>query len=233
MKAVCTRQAIVWDAIERLAFRPQPKDHNTWLSLYERSLASIWGRQAVDIFVRHQSCFEAKHLGLLCEYNISSHGKYGATIYFETDNQEGKPNPTCWHLHVDPEYLSRCSFYKPDPRSKYPRPIKKDELEHDVESILNGMIFHPRAHAHGDEIGIQSVLEAPPALEPKEIRLGGGIENGFVFLTHLRYQLCLLSNDARQEEKTRLIQLFTRAIHEGWLERGRTIPAGELFGLKT
>lgn len=108
-----------------------------------------------------------------------------------------------------------------------------DELEGDVETVLNGMIFHPRNHSHGDELGIVSAFKAPPALLSKDIRFGGGIENGYVFLTHLRYQLCLLSNEARQTERTRLIQLFSNAIRERRHEKGQPIPAGQLFLMKT
>ena len=39
----------------------------------------------------------------------------------------------------------------------------------------------------------------PPLLSPHEVRVSGGIENAFVFLFHLRYQFCLVSEETRQE----------------------------------
>ncbi len=97
----------------------------------------------------------------------------------------------------------------------------------------SGAESHPYNHAHGDALGIPSKLGDAPALKPKEIRLSGGIENGFVFLTHLRYQFCLLSENTRQKERTRLISLFACAIRERRIERGKPISAAELFALRT
>ncbi len=91
------------------------------------------------------------------------------------------------------------------------------------------MIFHPRTHTHVEEYGL--MLSAPPPLPLlalREIRIGGGIENAFVFLFHLRYQFCLVSEETRGTERARLVNLFTTAI------RGNEahVPPGELFGFR-
>ncbi len=83
------------------------------------------------------------------------------------------------------------------------------------------------SHAHGDKLGIFSALGDTHALSNDKLRLGGGIENGFAFLTHLRYQFCLLSNDARKDAQTRMVRIFTDAIREHRL----AVSAADLFCL--
>ena len=220
MKALCARQAIVWDAIERLAFRPSAADRQGWLWCYVRSLAKLWGVEETSVEANRNTEFTFKDIDVRCAYGITDIDHYGVTI------GSTRGTAPAWVVDVTPVYCSRSFFYRPDER--YPTQDMHRYLERDVADVLDGMIFHPRNHSHGDALGIlsQRAIE-PPLLGPREIRLGGGIENGFVFLTHLRYQFCLLSHDARQEEKTRLTRLFTEAIRA----RRQQIPAGELFGL--
>lgn len=220
MRAVCERQAIVWDAIERLAFQPTPPNRNGWLWCYVKSLADLWGVEHTSVRALTNTEFEFLDFDIWCKFSIDGVDRYSVSIGI------AGATTSAWLLHVDPDFHSRSGFYRPDER--YPTHDMPRHLERDVTDVLDGMIFHPRNHSHGDELGILSQLATePPSLGPREIRLGGGIENGFVFLTHLRYQFCLLSNDARQEENTRLTRLFTEAIRA----RRQQIPAGELFGL--
>ncbi len=225
MKAVCKRQAIVWDAIEHLAFRPTTADRKGWLWCYLRSLAKLWGVEETSVEACQITEFTFKDLNIRCTYGIEDIDHYGVTI------QNIENVTSSWKLHVDRNYCSRSSFYQPGER--YPTQDMTAHLEHEVKTVLDGMICHPRNHAHGDQLGIVSPLGDPIELSSKEIRLGGGIENGFVFLTHLRYQFCLLSNDARQKERTRLTSLFARAIRELRHVRGQSISAAELFDLRT
>lgn len=221
MRAACERQAIVWDAIERLAFRPSAADRQGWLRRYVLSLRTIWGVEPTNISIRSNNGFDAWFLGVACDYAIEAPDRYSVTIV-----NAATQAPACWYTHVDPDYRSRSSFFQP--REDYPTQDLATHLERDVETVLDGMIFHPCNHAHGNEIGIVSALGGASALSSEKIRLGGGIENGFVFLTHLRYQFCLLSNEARQAERARLIRLFTAAIQAG----GRvTVPPSRLFDL--
>ena len=76
------------------------------------------------------------------------------------------------------------------------------------------MLFHPRCHAHIEDIGVQHVQldQDRGGLSLHEVRIGGGIENPYVFLFHLRYQFCLVASQARQTERQRLIDLFDVAI---------------------
>ena len=226
MKAVCDRQAIVWDAIERLAFQPSSAtDRNGWLWCYVRSLAKLWGVEETSVDVKKNTEFTFKDLDIRCAYGIEGIDHYGVTI------EKIESVAPSWQLHVDPGYCTRSFFYHPDER--YPTQDMAIHLEHEVKTVLDGMIFHPRNHAHADKLGIASDLGEEYELSSYEIRLGGGIENVFVFLTHLRYQFCLLSTETRQNERTRLIQLFTEAIRQPRHEKGLPIPPGQLFPLKT
>lgn len=218
------RQAIVWDAIERMAFRPaSSRDRDGWLSVYVRTLHRLWQLQPTDVPTRHSTGFDALFLDLACDYVVETPDQYSVTIINVAAHA-----PACWHLHVDPGYCSRASYYHA--AEDYPAQDINTHLKRDVATVLDGMIFHPRNHAHGDALGIIPQL-APdaPTLPLSEIRLGGGIENGFVFLTHLRYQFCLLAEDARQTEQNRLVRLFADAMRE----RRQAVPAADLFALRT
>jgi len=61
-------------------------------------------------------------------------------------------------------------------------------------------------------------------LSSHEVRIGGGIENPYVFLFHLRCQFCLVSNHVRQTERQRLIDLFKRSIRDN-----QNVSAKDLF----
>ena len=115
--------------------------------------------------------------------------------------------------------------------------LSKGAISEYVKGVLDGMIFHPRVHQH-----IESPLNK---LENKkkhkkeeennkkkhkekkpEIRIGGGIDNSFLYLFHLRYQFCP-SPEKRKMEKDRLTDLFTDAI-----KNNKTIPPNELLSVK-
>lgn len=221
MSADHVRQAIVWDTIERLAFKPtKGKDQTTWMAVFERTLHKIWDRQPQDVTITRNSGFVADFLSIGCSYTVD-HNKYDIKI-FNIDS----PTHVHWQLHVDPRYCSKSALCTAS--GKYKTADFSNHLDNDVQTVLEGMIFHPRNHAHGNTIGIISQLERGNSLSPDKIRLAGGIENGFVFLTHLRYQLCLLSEDLRRLERTRLSQIFITAI----TERRNSVSAADLFGFK-
>lgn len=217
MSAETRRQAIVWDAIERMAFKP--RDLTGWLSIFDKSLHRIWQVQPTDVGTRRLEGFDVTFLHLVCDYSVGGIEKYDATIrnVFPTV-------AVSWCVHVDPTYLSKSALHQmPD---KYAAQDIKRHLQSDIERVLNGMLFHPRNHVHGEDLSIQPEV-VPEALPMHEIRIGNGIENALVFLTHLRWQFCILSAAAREAERLRLITLFASAISDG----RKHVPAGELFDL--
>ena len=134
-----------------------------------------------------------------------------------------------WKFHVDPGFHSKASLQTTV--DKYPHQM--GELRRDVEAVLNGMLFHPRCHTHLEDLGIRHVQldREKGGLKSHEIRIGGGIENPYVFLFHLRYQFCLVHTDARRNERLRLVDLFENAIKNKNATRNKnaTVSARALF----
>jgi hypothetical protein len=214
------RQAIVWDTIERLAFRPSSdSDRGAWLGVYARTLHTLWGIEPMwDHFVPND-IINIPFLDMECHFNIENLEKYSVSLI-----QESSPDLCYWQSHIDPEYLSKGSLYSTNGR--YPRQ-QRARLQRDIKAVLDGMIFHPRCHVHLQNL----VYELDPnsgGLSSHEIRIGGGIENAYVFLFHLRFQFCLVSNQTRDNEKVRLIDLFENAI---WNKL--TVSARDLFNFRS
>jgi hypothetical protein len=197
------RRAIVWDTIERIAFRPNPPA--SWLGVYARTLHKLWGKPAIYNRFGPDAEFIVTFLNLKCRHSIETVSKYEISF---VHNFSGC---THWKTHLDPEFHSKASLQTPV--DSYPRQ-QMDELHRDVDAVLKGMIFHPRCHTHLEDLGIRHVQldQGKGGLKSHEIRIGGGIENPYVFLFHLRYQFCLVHKDVRRDERQRLIDLFERSI---------------------
>jgi hypothetical protein len=212
------RRAIVWDTVERMAFRPQkPK---RWIGVFKRTLHTLW---KVEPFPWENGKFALPIPDLECRYHAETVEKYNSQLVRHS------VNATVWRIEVDPEYLSRAALH--DASGKYPHQARQSRLRRDVELVLDGMLFHPRNHTHLSELGI-GVPERPdlrPADRSRklEVRIGGGIENSFIFLFHLRYQFCLIS-EVRKEERRRLVELFTNAISVN----RPTVTARDLFDFR-
>ncbi len=216
------RRAIVWDTIERLAFRPSSdKDCGTWLSLYARTLTKLWGMEPTSNNLRSNDNFDIPFLNLKCKYKIKHAEKYSASLQHLSNSR------SYWQNDIDPEYLSKASLYFTS--DKYSR-LQRAHLQRDIKAILDGMLFHPRCHAHLEALGVQHVQldQKRGGLPSHEVRIGGGIENPYVFLFHVRYQFCLVSDQARQTEKRRLIDLFEKAISQ----KDKIVNARDLFSFR-
>jgi hypothetical protein len=220
MSSEANRLAIVWDTIERIAFMPD--NEAKWLTVFERTLHTLWGVQAADVIIRHRTGFIALLLNVDCKYSVETKSKFSVSII----NIAAQAS-CCWNVHADPNFHSKAAFYASP--EKYPPQDMKKYLRDDIAHVLDGMVFHPRTHAHGDLLGIMpNFTTAGLSLPCHAIRLGGGIENAFVFLMHLRYQFCLLSEEVREKEKARLVDLFTAAITDKQL----VVPPADLFDFK-
>ena len=200
------RLAIVWDIIERVAFQPKTDNEcGTWLGVYAKTLHKLWEVEPV------QKCFSSRHIfdipfsKMQCDCHIESVEEYSISL------MDLSADINYWHCHIDPRYFSYASLYSSS--AHYPHQ-QLNELERDVETVLDGMLFHPRCHTHIDKIGVQGrpIDLDVGGLSLHEVRIGVGIENPYVFLFHLRYQCCLVADPARREEKHRLIELFYHSI---------------------
>jgi len=204
-------QAYLWQEVTRLGFSPiSDKDKMRWLSQYGKSLRDFW---EIEEYPTKYDDNELKvfHSALMIEYLIKKPidvNKYAISLYYLSNTWE-----LMWTHDVDLQYFS---FPENSLLIKYGK-IKKarrNVSSSHIENVLNGLLFHPAIHQH---------IQSP--IDNHEIRIGGGIYNPFVFLFHLRYQLCPIE-DKRNTEKTRVINLFVDAIRNG-----KQVPAGNLFGL--
>lgn len=213
------RRAIVWDTIERLAFRPNPPA--SWLGVYAKTLHALWGVEPMWDRFGLDDTFIVTFLNLKCSHFVESESKYEFSFVHDSSD--------CflWKIHVDPGFLSKASLQTCGDR--YPR-RQMGKLSRDVKDVLDGMLFHPRCHVHLEDLGIRHVQLDPEkgGLKLHEIRIGGGIENPYVFLFHLRYQFCLVHTDVRRNERVRLIDLFENAIKNN----DSTVNARDLFNFR-
>jgi len=209
------RRAIVWDTIERLAFRPNSSA--SWLGVYAKTLHRFWGEEPMWTRFGLDDKFIVIFLNLKCSYIIESTSKYEISFIHDSSNRR------CWQIHVDPGFHSKASLQTSVPN--YPSHQMDNKLRRDVDAVLDGMLFHPRCHAHFEDLGVRHVQldQDSGGLSSHEVRIGGGIENPYVFLFHLRYQFCLISNQARNDEKTRLIGLFENAIRNNLTVNARNL----------
>jgi hypothetical protein len=214
------RRAIVWDTIERLAFRPNPP--SSWLGVYAKTLHGLWGVEPMWDRFSLNDHIDIPFLMLKCDYLIESIAKYSVSLI-----PESSTNRCCWKNHIDPKYLSKGSLYSA--RGRYPHQ-QRAQLQRDIEAVLDGMIFHSRCHTHLEDLGIRHVQldRDSGGLSSHEVRVGGGIENPYIFLFHLRYQFCLVSSQARQSERQRLIDLFEVSIRDN-----QNVNARDLFDYKS
>ncbi len=204
-------QAYFWNEIIRLGFSPaSDKEKKVWLRLYGKSLKEFWEveqypskNESNPMIIYHSNInleYKFNHI-----YNIEN---YEIQLYYLTDSLE-----LMWTHDVDSHVY--FSFPEKSLLNKYNklRKAKRSLSIHHIEKVLDGLIFHPAIHQH---------IQSP--IDKHEIRIGGGIYNPFVYLFHLRFQLCP-SIEKRNEEKRRLVELFKDAI-----SKNRNIPPNELFG---
>ena len=110
------RRAIVWDTIERLAFRPNPPAR--WLGVYAKTLHGLWGVEPMWDRFSLNDHFDIPFLMLKCDYLIESIAKYSVSLI-----QESSTDRCYWQNHIDPKYLSKGSLYSA--RGRYPHQQKR------------------------------------------------------------------------------------------------------------
>ncbi|MBU0465313.1 MAG: hypothetical protein KKE12_17220 [Proteobacteria bacterium] len=206
-------QAYLWQKIIRIGFSPSGnKNIKSWLRMYGQSLKDFWeiddyppNPKSNGTIIAELSCIASLNIAL--SYNITNITKFAVTFspFLPFSDRSNK----LWIHDVDGSYFA---FPERSLLLKYNRSkeaIKKILSEH-IEKVLDGLIFHPTAHQH-----IKTDFHS--------IRIGGGIHNPFLYLFHLRYQLCP-DETRRDEEKKRLISLFESAV-----KRGTSVTANELL----
>lgn len=204
MSAEERRRTHIWHAIIRNAFAPSDAGTRaTWLTCFYQTIPIY-----VDspVFSKFPNKYGESFLGeigcssldFLCKYKIQP--ERADFTMLRGDSSE-------WQYGIE------SSVFVPNGRDV---PVDRTSLcQDDVDKVLCAMITHPRAHLH--------VYNDEPR---REVRIGTGLSESFLFLFQLRFQLCI-DPTRRQAELSRLTRIFTL----NWLKRERVISPQRLFGL--
>ena len=207
-------RAYLWQAVIRLGFCPaSTKDQQGWLYQYGQSIKDFWetsypkpprmenGRITAVI-----DCTDILNLSLI--YQVDSTHKFSVRFRYSYTLNDKK---LIWIHDVDGNFFCFPPqlFLSRDGQEKV---ALKGFVPDDVEAVIDGLLLHPKAHQH---------IESP--INNHDIRIGGGIDNPFLYLFHLRYQLCPIPVK-QNTERDRLVALFSSALRSN-----RYIAANKLM----
>ena len=195
-------QAYLWQEIIRIGFSPcSDKEKKIWLIEYGKSLKDFW---EVDSYPNSPkmrngsiegSLDNVSDLGLMLGYSISKSSKFAVRFLYHLNGQF----ELLWVHDVDNQYFNFPNQLFLTEYNKQKNALREFKESY-IERVIDGLLCHPVVHQH---------IESP--IDKHEIRIGSGIDNAFLFLFQLRYQLCPFP-DKRKAERNRLINLFQDAI---------------------
>jgi len=198
-------RAYLWQEVIKLGFKPSgDKDQKRWVLQYTQSLKEFWEIDAYPINLKVESGVLKGRVdspaNLSFDFDIAAKDKFSVLFLSAPIRERG--NGLMWKHEVDGTFFNFPiqPFLTHEQRKIA---LRSNLQESDIEVIIDGLLCHTRAHQH---------IELP--IDDHEIRIGGGIDNAFLFLFHLRYQLCPIP-EKRKKEKQRLVQLFLNAIKNG------------------
>jgi hypothetical protein len=206
-------QTVLWQKIIEIAFSPKKDEIKSWLHHYCKGLKDFWGIENLP-WPNNTLSNSVKHApyAITIDFNLEALQKPKISLILEEADFIMDHDVDTAYFCPKEHILSICfPFYK--------NVFLKFTKDH-VSNVLDGMIFHTRAHQH---------LGYPYKDDRHEIRIGGGIDNPFLYLFNLRYQLCP-NPDEREREETRLVTLFECKLRELPGNPSTTINAKELFG---
>ena len=193
-------QAYLWRNIIRLGFSPiGDKDRRSWLYMYGKSLKDFWEVDEYPPIPKSNGSISAEltssiKINILIGYSITDISNFTVRFLHISNTRE-----LMWTHDVDSKYFSFPEQAFLTNHNNRNRAIENMTSEH-IKGVIDALLLHPKAHQH---------IESP--INNHKIRIGGGILNPFVFLFHLRYQLCP-DKTRRDKEKERLINLFESAV---------------------
>lgn len=189
-------RAYLWNEVINLGFSPSSDSEITsWLFQYFKSINDFLEICSYQTPPRreHSKIIAAINTPLFCfEYELESINK--SNIQLLSPN-----NALIWTHDIDKKYFvfpNQFFLTKYNQRNS----AKSDFDKIDMEHVIDGLIIHPAAHQH---------IISP--IDQHEIRIGGGMDNPFLYLFNLRFQLCPFK-EKRTDERNRLVELFFDAI---------------------
>ena len=196
-------RAYLWQDIIRLGFSPSgTKNQKSWLFQYGKSLKSFWEVENYP-YPPYQigdslaaTIDSSRSLGLTFEYAIEDAQKFTVRMMYAPPR---KDHELMWMHDMDGQYFSLpIQNFLTNCHSRNQAVLKMNL--NDIAKVVDSLIMHPLPHQH---------IESP--LDNHDIRVGGGLLNPFLYLFHLRVQLC--PDEARRvAEKERLVSIFDIAI---------------------
>ena len=205
------REAWLWNECLRLAFCPSgTKEENAWLFRFVHGVMRF--SQCGARVVRPKPKEKWRIEGHTCLLDVKfawekDPNGYGYKYSFEFYTMQSN-HVVIWIQEHDPKYSS----------VRWPHLISNRRMEpakdEEVAAVLDGMVFHPAVHQH---------VQSP--IGEHEIRLGCGIDNPFLMLFNLWFQLCP-DESTRDPERRRLVTLFRARLSN----RNAHISPSELFG---
>lgn len=193
-------QAYLWQDVIRLGFSPSGhKDQKNWLRMYGQSLKKFWEIDEYPSLPQSNGAIIAEltssiTINMLIDYSITNYSNFAVRFLHISNTRE-----LMWTHDVDSRYFSFPEQTFLTNYNNRTLAIEKMASEH-IAGVIDALLLHPKAHQH---------IESP--INNHKIRIGGGIHNPFVFLFHLRYQLCP-DETRRNEERERLVNMFESAI---------------------
>lgn len=198
--------AFLWEEVIRLGFLPaSTNEQRNWLLQYGKSLTKFWGLNFYNTnFTMEKGRLvtqitSPEMITFTC--SITTISKFAVRFNMPEANME-------WTHDMDGSYFSFPNRRFVDSN----RPQKNNTTQSDVERVIDSLLVHPTPHQH---------IESPH--NRHEIRIGGGLLNPFLYLFHLRIQLCPVE-EKREAERIRLAKMFLTAI-----KSNKPVAANELM----
>jgi hypothetical protein len=198
-------RAYLWQDIIRLGFSPsKTKDQKSWLLQYGRSLKEFWEVNYPKPPAQSGSFISATidtsiSIGMTYEYAIESTQKFTVRLMYAPPEENRE---LMWIHDLDERLYFSFPIQTFLTNHNKRNPAVQKMTLNDIGEVVDSLIMHPTPHQH---------IESP--LDNHDIRVGGGLLNPFLYLFHLRIQLCP-DTDRRMAERERLISLFDTAIRE-------------------
>lgn len=194
------RRTHIWVMIARRAFTPRNDgEREKWLHCFYQAIPRYVDNSLLSAPRSGRGMLGCRSLDFECRYNIQP-DRADFTMLI----------PSCeWQFGIESMVFAcvPCLHEWEEARNEL--------CEDDVTEVLRGMIEHPRAHFHMHQDSF-----------PHEVRIGTGLQEAFLFLFQLRFQLCI-DQDRRDTEMNRLSRIFS----VDWLRNEQDVSPQKLFGL--
>lgn len=189
-------RSYLWADIIRLGFCPvNQRERKKWLHHLFGSLRDFW---EISEYQEGPSCKEENLFGRVDNSQLNLWLEFELRVNDWLHVAFNHLDGNIFYHHSDPDYFTFPLEMILDSNQRSIAHARFDNT--DIQAVLDSCFFHPREHLH---------IKSP--IDLHAIRIGGGLPNSFLYLFHLRYQLCPIIKK-REAEKRRLLNLFADAI---------------------